>query len=221
MAGIPLDFEPESLRSRIDEGEGRDLEFKRGLPRDEKIARTLAAFANTRGGLLLVGITDDRRAYGVARPSEVIDRLRRVAASCIDPPVSLELRSLPFEGKSIVACSVGRSPKRPHACRGATGDEEWVVRVGASNRAARGATLRALKTPPARNRSLDALEKTVLDWVRSEGKVHAPRDQVTVARFCKARNCGKQRAQRAFSRLEVDGFLVSHGAGVRRTYHVP
>lgn len=221
MVRIPLDFEPESLRSRIDGGEGRDLEFKRGLPRDEKIARTLAAFANTRGGLLLIGITDDREAYGVARPLDVIERLREVAATFVDPPVSVELRSLVFEGKAIVACSVGRSPSRPHACGAGTEREEWVVRVGASNRAARGATLRALKTPPRRKRSLDSLEKTVVEWVASEGKHSAPKDQVTVGRFCQARNCGKQRAQRAFSRLEVDGFLVSHGTGARRSYHIP
>lgn len=48
----------ERLREVIAAGEGRQVEFKRGLPRDEKTARTLVAFANTRGGLLIVGVGD-------------------------------------------------------------------------------------------------------------------------------------------------------------------
>ena len=40
-------------------GEGPSLEFKRKVPRPERIAKEVIAFANTRGGRLLLGVDDD------------------------------------------------------------------------------------------------------------------------------------------------------------------
>ena len=78
-----MNLDADSLRALIAEGEGVRLEFKRGLPRPERLARTLCAFANTRGGLLVVGVEDNGRPYGVPRPTEVLAELRRVAAEAI------------------------------------------------------------------------------------------------------------------------------------------
>jgi predicted HTH transcriptional regulator len=41
------------------EGEGLRIEFKSTF--DNKVIETLAAFANTSGGSVLIGITDDRK----------------------------------------------------------------------------------------------------------------------------------------------------------------
>jgi len=45
----------------IEQGESETVEFKTFLPPDNVIARDLIAFANTRGGILIVGV-DDRGA---------------------------------------------------------------------------------------------------------------------------------------------------------------
>ncbi|HKX45616.1 MAG TPA: ATP-binding protein, partial [Planctomycetota bacterium] len=58
-------MEANEVRRLAMEGEGSRAEFKRGLPPDEKVARTLAGFANTRGGLLLVGVEDRGALCGV------------------------------------------------------------------------------------------------------------------------------------------------------------
>ena len=61
-------IDPAELVLSIAEGEGKSLEFKRGLPRDVRVARTLCAFANTRGGLLLIGVGDRGEIVGAPRP---------------------------------------------------------------------------------------------------------------------------------------------------------
>ena len=53
------------LKELIAEGESTTLEFKRKFTSPEKIAKEIAAFANTKGGYLLIGVDDDKRIYGV------------------------------------------------------------------------------------------------------------------------------------------------------------
>ena len=56
----------DDLESYLDEGEGTHVEFKAHLPSSVRVARALVAFANTRGGTLVVGVHDDQRAHVVA-----------------------------------------------------------------------------------------------------------------------------------------------------------
>ncbi|MCH8495476.1 MAG: ATP-binding protein, partial [Balneolales bacterium] len=53
------------LKRLVKTGEGTYLEFKRIISSPEKIARELAAFANTRGGTMLIGVNDDKKIVGV------------------------------------------------------------------------------------------------------------------------------------------------------------
>lgn len=208
-------LDPEELANRIRKGEGKDLEFKRGLPGDAKVARTLCAFANTRGGLLLIGVGDKRELVGAPRPKETIERLRVVAEERLEPPLAVELGSLVLAGRRLVWCSVPISPARPHSVRGDDGLREVVARVGASNRRASGATLASIRAQRASGASLDPLQRQILAWLANEPEA------ATVAAFAAARNIGSQRARRAFTQLELAGRLVAHGSGTRREYALP
>jgi predicted HTH transcriptional regulator len=217
-----VNLDPVEIAARIAQGEGKTLEFKRGLPRDDKIARTLAAFANTRGGLLLIGVGDTGELLGAPRPRQTLERVREIAANGLEPALKVELGLVELAGKRIVCCSVPLSPARPHAVLHVDGEREVVTRSGSSNRAADGATLKAILEQRTSKRSLDALERRVLAWVdlRTRGGAEAT-SQATVAGFCNAANIGKQRAKRAFVELERAGLLVGHGAGARRAYSRP
>ena len=215
-----MELRESDVLEALAKGEGRTIEFKRGLSREAKIARTLCAFANTRGGLLLVGVTDRGRIEGVPRPREVVERLRAVAAEELEPPLAIELRTVRAGEAWIVGCSVPLSPARPHRVRRDDGSDEVVVRLGSSNRAADGATLKALGRSTRERGALAPLERRVLEWVRSRG-TDAAEGGATVAGFARAQNVGVQRARRAFLQLERDGRLIAHGMGSRRIYALP
>ncbi|HBQ60906.1 MAG TPA: ATP-binding protein, partial [Balneolaceae bacterium] len=53
------------LKNLIQTGESRFLEFKHSVASPEKIAREMAAFANTKGGTLLIGVEDNGEIIGV------------------------------------------------------------------------------------------------------------------------------------------------------------
>ena len=191
-------------------GEGRGVEFKRGLPGAAKTARTLCAFANTRGGMLLVGVTDRGEVYGVPEARAVARALRELARDRVSPPLAVEVAPVAVGEHRVVCCSVPLSPDRPHRLLRDDGSEELVVRVGASNRRATGATLKALQQPRQAS-APTPLEREVLAWV--DGRTDA-----TIARFARSHNVGVQRARRTFVQLERAGRLVAHGLGARRVY---
>ena len=216
-----MDLDAARLRELVAKGEGRALEFKRGLPGDAKVARSLSAFANTKGGLLLIGVTDKRGFYGAPRPRATLAHLREVAERQVDPPLAVEVGITDVDGVPVVWCSVPLSPERPHAAIGDDGVRTLMVRVGSSNRRATDATLAALLHGPA-STTPDALERRVLEWVASRAGARArPDGDATVDAFARSANVGRQRARRAFVRLESAGRLVGHGAGARRVYSIP
>lgn len=216
-----MDLSPDDVAALAAEREGRKLEFKSGLPRDEKTARSLAAFANTRGGILLVGVGDRGEILGAPHPRETLQRVRTIATTSVEPPLDVQSGVVTVASRPVVWCSVPLSPKRPHAVVHADGSREIVARVGSSNRVATGATLGALNAARASKSGLDPLQRAVLAWVGERGGASArPDGDATVAGFAKARNVGVQRARRAFTQLEVAGLLVAHGVGAKRTYAV-
>ena len=210
--------EPELLEW-IAAGEGRSTEFKRGLPKDERIARTLCSFANTRGGLLFIGVNDNGSIYGVSQPRRVMADIRRVARELLQPPLKLETTSVRCEGLMVVAARIPVSVARPHAVLRKNREEEIVVRVGSSNRVARGAALDALRSGNHRSRSRGSLEAQILAWVELRAKQSkTPGGDASPTLFSQSNNVGVQRARRAFVRLERDGLLVGHGKGTKRIY---
>lgn len=77
------------LLKRIEAGEGEQLDFKFRIDDQKKIARTLAAFANTSGGSLLIGVKDNGRIAGVD-PEEEIHMIEGAASMYCNPAISIE-----------------------------------------------------------------------------------------------------------------------------------
>ncbi len=104
----------QQLQELIAGGESETVEFKRRFSSPEKIARELCAFANTRGGYLLLGIDDDRTIVGVESEKQDVELLTLVCSLYIEPPLDATIWVVSIESKDIVVVYVAPSPKRPH-----------------------------------------------------------------------------------------------------------
>jgi len=71
-----------SLKELIAKGEGERLDFKQTITSAQKIAKTLSAFANTKGGVLLVGIKDNGSPAKI-QPEEEKYMLEMSANRCL------------------------------------------------------------------------------------------------------------------------------------------
>lgn len=77
----------------IKKKEGKSLDFKQKITSKEKIAKTLAALANTEGGYLLIGISDRRKIIGID-PEEERYMIESANEEFCEPSVSMELRQV-------------------------------------------------------------------------------------------------------------------------------
>src|SRR5690625_678212 len=96
------------------QGEGRFLEFKRKVPRPERIAREVIAFANTKGGRVLLGVDDDGTVVGLRDAGEEEFMLLRAMNSFCDPPVDFDLERVEIaHRRDVVVVMVPESRTKP------------------------------------------------------------------------------------------------------------
>lgn len=58
-------FDEDFVKFLINSEESKTLDFKQKVTSKEKIARTLAAMANTDGGIILIGLSDQKKIIGI------------------------------------------------------------------------------------------------------------------------------------------------------------
>ncbi len=64
----------ETLGQLIKQGEGQTVEFKREFTTD--VGKEIVAFANTDGGVIIIGVDDDGRIVGVeGKPRKIEERV--------------------------------------------------------------------------------------------------------------------------------------------------
>ena len=127
--------------------EGATVEYKEMLTPDVK--KTIVAFANTEGGTLYVGVTDDGTPIGVDDPDDVVLKLTNMARDSIRPDVTMFAKATvdESEGVPIVVLHVQKGTSAPYYIAGKGIRPEGVyVRQGASSvPATESAILRMIK----------------------------------------------------------------------------
>jgi len=121
------------LRELIEQREGPTLEFKSTIQSAVKIARTLAAFANTRGGILLVGVEDDGQISGILSEAEEMSKIETAADQLLDPPVDLEYESRYVSEMHVLVIRVTESEQKPHRVKDPKGEAQVYLRVHDKN----------------------------------------------------------------------------------------
>jgi|GEM_PF-3518605 len=81
----------EELIGILRQGEGTRVEFKREFPSQaHAIGKEMAALANSGGGILLMGVSDDGEPTGIADADRVVERLAGIAQSCLTKPPEID-----------------------------------------------------------------------------------------------------------------------------------
>ena len=118
------------LIEKISLGEDATIEFKRALPHRNSLADEIAAFANARGGVILIGIDDDGEVVGIDR-QELNRAEKMVVEICqdsIDPTVLIFTEKLRIDDKNLLKIEV---PKSLFVHKTSNG---YFVRQGSSKR---------------------------------------------------------------------------------------
>ena len=108
----------EEIRQRLGLGEDNYWEFKRfefkgsspTSPKRDELADDMIAFANSRGGKLLCGVTGDRQIQGMAKYQlkAVNQLLVDVSSDLIEPALRIIVQHRKLDGKAFVLVEVPR-----------------------------------------------------------------------------------------------------------------
>ena len=104
------------VNSLIALGESQTLEFKTSFERET--IETLVAFANTQGGVVIVGVADDGAVQGVTLGKETLNNWLVQIKSATSPSIIPDIAASETEGKTVVLLSIDEYPVKPVHTRG-------------------------------------------------------------------------------------------------------
>lgn len=110
-------------------GENSYVEFKREAVRDEDIAREIAAFANTDGGRLLIGVEDDGSISGISDDKMLQDRIMNIVRDRIRPFLVPLYEGIALDEKRVAVITITRGPNKPYVCI-LNNRDEYYIRMG-------------------------------------------------------------------------------------------
>ena len=121
-----MPYDNRDIQLAIQAGESERVEFKKIF--DKEAIETLVAFANHKGGMVLVGIEDSGRVAGVMCGPETIQGWVNPVKKSTAPSIIPDIELVTLDNKQVVAIHVGEFPVKPVACR-----DRYFKRVANSN----------------------------------------------------------------------------------------
>jgi ATP-dependent DNA helicase RecG len=107
---------PTELKKLIRKGESNSLEFKSHF--SNEAIETIAAFSNTRGGTLLVGVSDDGNIPGLNLNKESVQQWVNEIKNKTTPSILPDIETSRIDEKVIALIQVREYPIKPVAFKG-------------------------------------------------------------------------------------------------------
>ncbi len=200
------------LKELIASGENLHCEFKRKFSTHEKIAKEMMAFANTKGGVIIFGIDDNKEIIGVESEKSETELINDAAKNYCEPPVEVNIEFIDMYGKEIVLAVIPESDKKPHRLQDYQNELDInsalvPIRVNDKSIQAGKEMIRILRSDAKnlklKNYSIGENEKSVFDFLIKN-------ETITVKDLSSLINISERRASRTLVKLVRAHLLMIH-----------
>ena len=189
----------------IAKGESETLDFKKTISSAAKIAKTLSAFSNHKGGRLLIGVNDNKTICGVRSEDEKY-MLDMAAGFYCKPEVILTINEWELGGKTILEAIILESKYKPVYAKDEV-NKWWVhIRVKDQSLLASKVVVEVLKRETNQEGSFIQYtkhEESLLHYLGSNPRL-------TIKELCKLLNISRWRAQKMLVNLVSAGIIRNH-----------
>lgn len=194
------------IKNLILQGEGVCLDFKKTITNNEKIAKSLVAFANNKGGKLLIGVADDGSIVGVKSEDEERYMILKSAHQFCKPAIEPNFEEIYIDNKLILVVTISESDVKPHY---ALDDQKkwWAyIRIQDKSVLASRIILEVLKQDQKNTGVLISYsenEKKLLEYLEINGKI-------SLKELSKLLRCSFKKAQKIIVNLILTDVIKSH-----------
>ncbi len=189
----------------IEKGESEILDFKKTISSASKIAKTLSAFANHKGGRLLIGVNDNKTISGVKSEDEKY-MLDMAAHFYCKPEIDIEIIEWEMGKKVVIEAIIPQGKDKPYYAKDDEGKWWAYVRV-------KDQSLLASKVVVDVLRRSSSSQGTLIKYTHHEEallKYLEKNDRILLKEVCKLLNISRWRAQKMLVNLVSTGILRSH-----------
>lgn len=188
------------------QGEGTTLDFKKTITNNEKIAKSLVAFANNKGGQLLIGVADDGSIKGVKSEDEERYMITKSAHQFCKPAIEPEFEEIYIDDKLVLVVKIAESDTKPHYALDE--NKKWWVyyRVNDKSILASKIIVDVIKKSSKVNGQLITYteqEKKLFEHLNLEGRI-------TLKQFSKLTRSSYRQAQKILVSLILSGVIKPH-----------
>ena len=192
-------------------GEGVTLEYKRKVNKPEKIAKEICAFANTKGGVLIIGIDDDGTLVGIKSEKAEIEIVEQTCSFYVKPEITPEIQIFEIDGKDLLCVTIKEGTRKPYEAlvhENENNKSSYVafVRVGENSVPASSEMKRLMKKQSEDKPvilSIGDKERRLFSYLEKYNRA-------TVQDFSNLVNISRRRAERLLIRLVQAGVLQIH-----------
>jgi predicted HTH transcriptional regulator len=194
------------LEQLIAQGENTTVEFKSTIDSAAKIAKTLVAFANTKGGTLLVGVSDSGNITGISSELQEMQKIEQAAQFYCEPPIELSYQTVIAGSRQVLMITLEESTRKPHYVKEASGKQMAYVRAKDKSVPAGKGMLHLLHIEDS-IQNVQLLHsrhvKSLLTFLRTN-------EYVTAKKYAKMINISESRAGKILKDLSLSGILLLH-----------
>ncbi|SHE62318.1 AlbA family DNA-binding domain-containing protein [Pedobacter caeni] len=195
-----------NIKKLILQGEGTTLDFKKTITSNEKIAKSLVAFANNKGGQLLIGVADDGSIKGVKSEDEERYMITKSAHQFCRPAIEPEFEEIYVDDKLVLVVKIQPSDTKPHYALDE--NKKWWVyfRVQDKSLLASKIIVDVIKKSGDQNGQLISYtdyEKKLFEYLGQQGRI-------TLKEFSKITRSSYKKAQKVLVNLIISGVIQPH-----------
>lgn len=116
----------------LEKGENGYVEFKEADVRPDSIAREIVGFANSQGGLILIGVSDAGEVKGIETSKNYNEFISNISRNNVIPAIECQYNEIELENKTISIIEVPKGFDKPYQ----TLDGKFLLRVNSTIRTA-------------------------------------------------------------------------------------
>jgi len=193
----------------LDQGEGQAVEFEKGVPSSDDLARELVAFSNSDGGRIIYGIDDkNKHLVGLEIDDDFADWVKEIAENRCSPIIKPNVEIIEKNTKKIAVITVPEGDDKPYKT-----DDICYIRDVNISRPAREDEEEDIKSPWS-GKDLNKRQKRALQFIHEHGSI-------TNREYREAFSVSHKTAHIELTMMADKKLVVPQGSGRSTCYVLP